>query len=149
MSQENVVARHTPFVTGFEWALVGGGVIVATYLTFVLALLLAGRRTDARALAGFIPDCIVLFKRLLTDSRVSGWRKALVVLLIAYLAMPIDLVPDVIPLAGQLDDAILVALVLRTLLRSGGAELLHEHWPGPESSLALVSRLAYGHGHQS
>jgi uncharacterized membrane protein YkvA (DUF1232 family) len=131
-------------VTGFEWALVGGGVIVATYLTFVLALLLAGRRTDARALAGFIPDCVVLFQRILTDARVSGWRKALVVVLIAYLAMPIDLVPDFIPLVGQLDDAIFVALVLRAILRGGGSELLREHWPGPEPSLEVLIRLAYG-----
>jgi uncharacterized membrane protein YkvA (DUF1232 family) len=58
--------------------------------------------------------------------------------------MPIDLVPDFVPVAGQLDDAIVVALVLRTVLRSGGPELLREHWPGPESSLAVVSRLAYG-----
>jgi uncharacterized membrane protein YkvA (DUF1232 family) len=135
-------------VTGLEWGLVGGVVVVTIYLALVVALLLAGRRTDARALAGFVPDCVILFKRMLADSRVSGWRKALIIALIAYLAMPIDLVPDFIPVAGQLDDAIVVALVLRTLLRSGGAELLREHWAGPESSLALVSRLAYGHGHQ-
>jgi uncharacterized membrane protein YkvA (DUF1232 family) len=67
-----------------------------------------------------------------------------VVGLVAYLAMPIALVPDLIPVAGQLDDAIVVALVLRTVLRAGGPELLREHWPGPASSLAVVSRLAYG-----
>ena len=61
---------------------------------------------DAVALARFIPDCIVLFKRLLGDQRVSGWRKAAIVLLIGYLAMPIDLVPDFIPVAGQLDDVL-------------------------------------------
>jgi uncharacterized membrane protein YkvA (DUF1232 family) len=131
-------------VTGLEWALVGVGVTAVIYLAFVLTLLIAGRRTDARALAGFIPDCVVLFRRLLTDGRVSGWRRAAVVVLIAYLAMPIDLVPDFIPVAGVLDDAIVVALVLRIVLRSGGPELLREHWPGPESSLAVVSRLAYG-----
>ena len=69
-------------------------------------------------------------------------RKVALVLLVAYLASPIDLVPDFIPVAGKLDDAILVALTLRGLVRGAGAELLHEHWPGPQSSLALLLRLA-------
>jgi uncharacterized membrane protein YkvA (DUF1232 family) len=124
--------------------LVGLGIAIAIYAMFVLALVVAGRRTEARALATFIPDCLVLFKRVLADRRVSGWRKVLVLALIAYLAMPIDLVPDFIPVAGQLDDAIIVALVLRLVLRSGGPEMLRELWPGPEESLAVVSRLAYG-----
>jgi uncharacterized membrane protein YkvA (DUF1232 family) len=93
----------------------------------VLALVTVGRRSDARALAGFIPDCLVLVERLLRDPRVPRRRKLLLVLLVAYLAMPIDLVPDFIPVAGQLDDAILVALVLRAVLRSGGDDLLQEH----------------------
>ena len=131
-------------MTALEWTLVGVGITIAIYLAFVLALFLAGRHSDARALAAFIPDCIVLFRRLLGDDRVSGWRKAAIIVLIAYLAMPIDLVPDFIPVAGQLDDAIVVALVLRTMLRSGGPELLREHWPGPDASLAVVSRMAYG-----
>lgn len=127
-----------------ELVLAGLGVLLAVYLLAVLALLAAGRRTDARALAGFIPDCIVLFRRLLADPRVPRSRKLLLGALIAYLALPIDLIPDIVPVAGQLDDAILVALVLRVVLRGGGIALLREHWPGPASSLALVTRLAYG-----
>jgi uncharacterized membrane protein YkvA (DUF1232 family) len=61
---------------------------------------------------------------------------------VLYLAMPLDLVPDFIPVAGQLDDLILVATVLRILLRGGGAPLLREHWPGPESSLQVIAKLA-------
>ncbi len=117
---------------------------MVVYVALLIALVLAGRRGDARALVTFIPDCIVLFKRLLADDQVSGWRKAAVVALIAYLAMPFDLVPDFIPVAGQLDDAIVVALVLRVGLRAGGPELLREHWPGPDESLVVVARLAYG-----
>jgi uncharacterized membrane protein YkvA (DUF1232 family) len=117
---------------------------LALYAALVVVLIVAGRRQDARALAGFIPDCIVLFRRLLGDDRVPRRRKLLVGALIGYLAMPIDLVPDFIPVAGQLDDAIVVALVLRSLLRAGGPELLREHWPGPPSSLDVISRLAYG-----
>lgn len=69
-------------------------------------------------------------------------RKLLLGALIAYLALPIDLVPDFIPVAGQLDDALLVAFVLRTVLRGAGRELVTEHWTGPPQSLALMLRLA-------
>jgi uncharacterized membrane protein YkvA (DUF1232 family) len=127
-----------------QWLIVALSVTVVVYVTAVLALVAVGRRSDARALAGFIPDCLVLVKRLLRDPRVPRRRKLLLVLLVAYLAMPIDLVPDFIPVAGQLDDAILVALVLRAVLRSGGDDLLQEHWSGPPRSLELVRRLTFG-----
>jgi uncharacterized membrane protein YkvA (DUF1232 family) len=69
-------------------------------------------------------------------------RKLLLIALAAYLALPFDLVPDFIPVAGQLDDAVIVALVLRSFLRGGGDPLVRAHWPGPESALALVLKLA-------
>jgi uncharacterized membrane protein YkvA (DUF1232 family) len=69
-------------------------------------------------------------------------RKVLLAGLLGYLALPFDLVPDFVPVAGQLDDVLIVALVLRRFLRSGGADLVREHWPGPEPSLALLLRLA-------
>jgi uncharacterized membrane protein YkvA (DUF1232 family) len=84
----------------------------------------------------------VLFGRLLRDPRVPRRRKLLLGALAAYLASPLDLVPDFIPVAGQLDDAILVALVLRYLLRGGEATLVEEHWPGPQESLRVLLRLA-------
>ena len=123
---------------------IGIGVLLAIYALFVAALYVAGRRTEARALARFIPDCIVLFRRLLRDRRISRARKLLIVALIGYLAMPLDIVPDFIPVAGQLDDAILVAIVLRIVLRGGGPSVVREHWPGPEESLRVVQRFAYG-----
>lgn len=112
------------------------------YAAFVLALVLLGKREEARAIAGFVPDCLVLFKRLLSDRRVPLRKKLPVLLLIGYLAMPLDLVPDFVPVAGQLDDAILVALVLRWTLKGGEHDLLKEHWPGPPSSLHIVRKLA-------
>jgi uncharacterized membrane protein YkvA (DUF1232 family) len=133
-------------VTTWTWFAAGLGATLLAYSAFVAWLFLAGRRSDARALAGFIPDCVLLFRRLLRDRRISRRRKLLVVALIAYLAMPFDLVPDFIPVVGQLDDAILVALVLRAVLRGGGPQVVHEHWPGPASSRDLILRLAYGGG---
>jgi uncharacterized membrane protein YkvA (DUF1232 family) len=129
-------------MTMVEWILSAVALSAAVYLGLVVVLVIAGRRADAAALARFIPDCIVLFRRLLGDSRVSRSRKLLVGLLLLYLAMPFDLVPDFVPVAGQLDDAILVGFVLRSILRHSGSALLREHWPGPEQSLAFVVRLA-------
>jgi uncharacterized membrane protein YkvA (DUF1232 family) len=129
-------------VSALEWTLLALGIAVAAYAAAVLALVALGRRSDARALAGFIPDCLVLVQRLMRDPRVPRRRKLALALLVAYLVQPIDLVPDFIPVAGQLDDAILVALVLRGLIRGGGEALLRDHWPGSERSLALISRAA-------
>src|SRR6266540_3831447 len=126
----------------WNWLLVALASFVFLYALFVVVLIVAGRRESARALAGFIPDCVILCSRLLRDPRVPRRKKALLVALAGYLALPFDLVPDFIPVAGQLDDAIIVAFVLRSLLRGGGEPVVREHWPGPESSLALVLRLA-------
>jgi len=127
----------------WQLALVLLGATLVVYVVFIALLFASGRRSDAGALAGFIPDCLVLFRRLIAEPRVSRWRKALLGGLLAYLAMPFDLVPDFIPVAGQLDDLLLVAVVLRIVLRGGGAELVREHWPGPASSLRLMMKLAY------
>jgi uncharacterized membrane protein YkvA (DUF1232 family) len=129
-------------MTLWQWGLVGIGTFVLVYAVLVGMLAVIGRKTEARALARFVPDCIVLFRRLLSDPRVSRGRKFLLLGLVAYLAMPLDLVPDFIPIAGQLDDAIIVALVLRTVLRAAGTDLIREHWPGPQESLNTVLRLA-------
>ena len=127
-----------------DWVLIVAGVALALYVAFVLALFAAGLRSSARAVAGFVPDSVVLFRRLLGDPRIPRRRKLVLGLLLAYLAMPFDLVPDFIPVAGQLDDAILVALVLRSVLRAGGPDLVREHWPGPGESLEVVLRAALG-----
>jgi uncharacterized membrane protein YkvA (DUF1232 family) len=118
--------------------------LLAIYALFVLGLLLVGRRDQARALAGFVPDCIVLFRRLLGDERVPRSRKLSLVLFLAYLALPIDLIPDFIPVAGQLDDAILAAVALRFVLRGAGPTLLEQHWPGPDPGLRLIRAIAFG-----
>jgi uncharacterized membrane protein YkvA (DUF1232 family) len=129
-------------MTLWQWSLIALAALVLVYAALVGMLVIIGRTAEARALARFVPDCVVLFRRLLSDSRVSGRRKLLLLALVAYLMMPFDLVPDFIPIAGQLDDAILVALVLRTVLRGAGADLVREHWPGPEASLDVVLSLA-------
>ena len=127
-----------------DWLLIGLGAALALYLVLIVGLLIAGRRVDAVALARFIPDCVVLMRRLLGDEQVPIRRKLVLFALLVYLLVPIDLVPDFLPVVGQLDDVIIAALALRYALRAGGPELLRAHWPGPDRSLQLVIRLAYG-----
>jgi uncharacterized membrane protein YkvA (DUF1232 family) len=129
-------------MSALQWLLVVAVCGVVLYAAFVAALVIAGRHETARGLAGFVPDCVVLVTRLVGDPRVPRRRKLVLWLVAGYLAFPLDLVPDFIPVAGQLDDAVVVALGLRVLLKGSGAELLREHWPGPETSLAVVLRLA-------
>lgn len=126
----------------WQWLVVALGVLVAIYAAFVGYLFAAGRSETARAVARFVPDCVVLFRRLLADPRVPRRRKIVLGALVAYLAMPIDLVPDFIPVAGYLDDAVLVALVLRHVLSGSAPELIDEHWPGPDESRRVIVRLA-------
>lgn len=118
------------------------GALIALYAALVAALAVAGRHTQARALAGFVPDCAVLFKRLLGDPRVPRRSKAALAAVALYLASPLDLVPDMIPVAGALDDAILAGIALRSVIRGAGEDVVREHWPGPGPSLALLLRLA-------
>jgi uncharacterized membrane protein YkvA (DUF1232 family) len=105
------------------------------------ALCISGRRGAARALATFLPDCLVLVRRLLADPALPRSRKLALLGLLAYLALPIDLVPDFLPGIGQLDDAILVALTLRFVLGGARPARLSELWPGPPEGLAAISRL--------
>jgi uncharacterized membrane protein YkvA (DUF1232 family) len=125
-----------------EWAGAGLAVTLAVYALAVLALVVAGQRTNARALAGIAPDCAILLRRLSREGRLSWPRRALLAACAGYVLFPIDLVPDVIPVAGQVDDALVVALGLRVALRRAGPAAIVRNWPGPRASLRIVLWLA-------
>ncbi len=129
-----------------SWHVSGLLVVLALYAAGILALVGTGRRSDAAALARFVPDCVVLVRRLVGDGRVPRRCRVALAALALYLVSPIDLVPDFVPVAGQLDDAILLAVVLRYLVRAAGTGVVQEHWPGAERSLAVVLRLAQSPG---
>ena len=123
-----------------SWLLLSVAVLLAVYGALIVTLVVGSRQWDIRVIVRLVPYCAILFKRLLADPRVPRRWKIWSGLALVYLAVPFDLVPDFIPVAGQLDDAILVALVLRGLLRSAGPLLLREHWPGPASLLVPLER---------
>ena len=126
--------------------LVAALVAIGLYALFVAGLALAGRGPEARALARLVPDCLVLARGLLGDREVPGRCKLALVALVVYLASPIDLVPDFLPVIGVLDDAIVVALVLRWIVRTAGPERVRRHWRGTARGLELVLRVAYRPG---
>ncbi len=95
----------------------------------------------ARDIARFLPDCAILIKRLLGDERVPRRAKWPLLLLLPYLASPIDLIPDFIPVLGQLDDAAFVALALRRVIRVAGPSVVSELWPGSERGLRIALAL--------
>lgn len=124
------------------WTVAGLATTLALYAAAVIALVVAGRRTDARALAGIAPDCAVLLRRLARERKLSWPRRLAVAACAGYVLFPIDVVPDAIPVAGQVDDAIVVALGLRIALRGASAAAIVRNWPGPQASLRIILWLA-------
>jgi uncharacterized membrane protein YkvA (DUF1232 family) len=88
-----------------------------------------------------LPDVVRLIKRLAADPQTPRGVRLRLILLLGYLALPIDLIPDFIPVLGYADDAIVVALVLRSAARRAGADALTTHWPGTPDGLAALKRL--------
>ncbi len=82
-----------------------------------------------------LPRFVRLLWGLLTDSRVAGVDKLLVVGAVAYIVTPMDFIPDVIPFLGQVDDVYLLALALRRLIRNAGRAVLQSHWTGDPGRL--------------
>lgn len=96
----------------------------------------------AREMVRLLPDLLRLLKRLASDASLPRGVRWRLWLLLGYLAMPIDLVPDFIPVLGHADDAIVVALAIRSVARRAGTDAVAQHWPGTPEGLAAVFRLA-------
>jgi uncharacterized membrane protein YkvA (DUF1232 family) len=89
-----------------------------------------------------LPDLLRVIRRLTADKTVSHGVRIKLVLLLAYLLSPLDFVPDFLPVIGYADDVIIIALVLRSAIRSAGPEPLRRHWPGTPAGLVIIERLA-------
>jgi uncharacterized membrane protein YkvA (DUF1232 family) len=116
--------------------------IALVWVALVLVLMLLGRRVLARELALLIPNLTRLFAGLARDERVPLRAKVVLGVTVLYLAMPIDLVPDFVPIAGSLDDAIIAAFALRFVVRASSPEIVAEHWPGDPATLRRILWLA-------
>jgi uncharacterized membrane protein YkvA (DUF1232 family) len=118
-----------------------GGVLLL-WLLLVAALWLT-RPDDLRLreLLRLLPDVLRLLRRLAADGGLPRGVRVRLWLLLGYLALPIDLVPDFVPVLGYADDAVVVALVLRSVVRRAGPEALEGHWPGTPEGLAALRRL--------
>jgi Uncharacterized conserved protein len=105
---------------------------------------MAGIKAGARlkSLLMFIPNMVLLCGRLLTDARVPKTEKALVAGAILYAIVPLDLIPDVIPFVGQIDDAYLIAITLLRLIDRTDPAVVREHWNGGGDVVQLIEMLA-------
>ena len=121
------------------------GVAAALLICWLaLVITLAIRRPKGgllRESLRLLPDLLRLLRRLTTNRDLPTGIRVRVGLLLAYLAFPIDLVPDFIPILGYLDDAILVVLVLRSVCRRVSMEELRDAWPGTDDGFAALVRL--------
>ena len=120
--------------------------LVLAWLVLLAALWWAGRRhedpTRLRDVLRLLPDVVRLLRRLAADPTLPRGVRIRLWLLLGYLLMPVDLVPDVIPVIGYADDALVVVWALRSVVRVAGPEALERHWPGTDQGLATLSRLA-------
>lgn len=126
-------------------AAMAGGLLVV-WVALVLGLYLVGRRTTEptrmREMLRLVPDVVRLLRRLAGDRTLPRAVRVELGLLLVYLASPIDLIPDFIPVVGYADDAIIVAIALRAVTRAAGGDAIDRHWPGTPEGLAALRRLA-------
>jgi len=122
------------------------GIIAGSFalLWFLMLVILWRAKPDdvtLREALRLVPDLLRLLKRLAADRTLPRGIRVRLVLLIGYLAMPIDLVPDFIPVLGYADDVLVVAIVLRSVVRIAGPEALERHWSGTPEGLRVIRAL--------
>ena len=116
--------------------------ILALWLAFVGIVWIAKPdQTSLRDALRLLPDTLRLLRRLVGDHTIPRRTRWLVWALLGYLALPIDLIPDFLPVIGYADDAIVSSLVLRHVIARSGPEKLQEHWAGTPEGLAALQRL--------
>ena len=116
-------------------------VLILIWTLLVIVLVIVGQRLLARELALLLPNLVRLFTGLLRDPRVPLPAKVVLGLASLWLASPIDLIPDFIPVVGSLDDAIIAGLALRIILGATDERIVREHWHGDPATLDRILRV--------
>jgi uncharacterized membrane protein YkvA (DUF1232 family) len=131
-------------VPEWVWTLlaVAGGLLLCWVVLVAVLWWRRPEETRLRDLLRLLPDVLRLVRRLAGDRSLPRGVRVRLWLLLAYLASPVDLVPDVVPVLGYADDAVVTVLVLRSVVRRAGPEALSRHWPGTPEGLATVRRAA-------
>ena len=119
------------------------GSLAIAWVAF-LVLLLAWRPSgmDLREAKRLVPDIIRLIQAMRADATVPGKVRRRLAYLTGYLAFPIDIVPDFVPVLGYADDVVVIAVVLRSVVRAAGPAAISRHWSGTSAGEAIVRRLA-------
>jgi hypothetical protein len=112
------------------------------WLAFVVALAVLRPKVGLHDAARILPDLLLMLGGIAQDGTLPFTVRVRLWLLLFYLALPLDIVPDVIPIVGYADDAILTAWVIRSVVRRSGIETLTRHWPGSPEGLDVVRALA-------
>ncbi|BDM74739.1 hypothetical protein HEK616_82260 (plasmid) [Streptomyces nigrescens] len=120
---------------------IGAGLLFAWLALLIVLLLIRPKGVLLGEALRLLPDLLRLLKRLAGDKTMPRGVRVRLALLMVYLASPIDLIPDFLPVIGYADDAIIVAFVLRSVVRRAGIEAVRAHWPGTEDGFAALSRL--------
>ena len=102
----------------------------------------AQARDRMRGFLMFLPNMVKLLGRMLKDTRVPTAEKALFLAAIVYVISPLDLIPDVFPFIGQVDDMYVVALTLLRLINRTDASVVREHWSGGGDIVSLADTIA-------
>ena len=134
-------ACHPRAVELRNLAAVGFGIVGVWAILVALLWLFRPRDVGLGELLRIIPDVVRLVRRLLGDRAVPLRAKVALVVLLAWLISPIDLIPEFIPILGPLDDVVVAVLVLRYVRRAVGLEELRSRWPGTPDGFALLSRI--------
>jgi uncharacterized membrane protein YkvA (DUF1232 family) len=120
--------------------------LAGVYVVLLAGLWVYARRhpdtVGMRDALRLLPDLLRLIRRMAADRTVARGVRIRLLLLLAYLVMPVDLVPDFLPVIGYADDVVIVALVLRSVIRSAGPEAFRRHWPGTPAGLQVIEKLA-------
>jgi len=119
-----------------------GGLLVLWIVLVAGLWLVRPARTSVRDALRLLPDLVRLLRRLARDSTLPRGIRLRLWLLLGYLALPFDLIPDVVPVVGYADDAIVVVLTLRSVIRTGGFAAVERQWPGTADGLTVVRRLS-------